>query len=120
MVSLGLLNGLTVSQALSVSANGGVIVGYGVTNTNNMAFIWDPVNGLRSLQQVLTSDGINLTGWTLTEAMGISADGRTIAGQGIDPAGFSAVWIAVIPEPGTGMLVMAGVLGLAITRRVWA
>jgi len=117
MIGLGLLNGLPVSQARGVSANGGVIVGYGTTTTNNVAFIWDPVNGLRTVQQVLTSDGIDLTGWTLTEADGISADGRTIVGQGTDPAGFSVGWIAVIPEPGTGLLVMAGVLGLAIKQR---
>jgi len=50
----------------------------------------------------------------------ISADCSTIVGYGTDPSGFNEGWIAVIPEPATGMLVMAGVLGLAITRRTKA
>jgi hypothetical protein len=58
-----------------------------------------------------------LTGWTLQQALGISADGNTIVGDGIDPNGLTEGWIATIPEPTTDLLVMAGVLGLAMARR---
>jgi hypothetical protein len=35
----------------------------------------------------------------------------------IDLGGLAEAWIATIPESATGLLVMAGVLGLAIMRR---
>jgi uncharacterized membrane protein len=118
MVGLGLLGGLQ-TQAMAVSANGSTIVGF-ATNFgppgSNVAFIWDPVHGLRNLQQVLTSDGLDLTGWTLTEATGISADGRTIVGEGVDPGGVLNAWIAVVPEPSTALLFTFGLTVLVAKR----
>jgi hypothetical protein len=70
---------------------------------------------MRNLQDVLTNQyglGSELVNWNLLYATGISTDGTTIVGTGGPGA-----WIATIPEPGTGLLVMAGVLGLAIRRR---
>ena len=50
------------------------------------AFIWDNANGMRKLKDVLVNDfGLDLTGWTLTIARGISDDGLTIVGDGIKP-----------------------------------
>jgi probable HAF family extracellular repeat protein len=118
MVGLGSLSGLAFSVALAVSADGSEVVGYANNGgPANTAFIWDPVNGLRNFQQVLTSEGVNLTGWTLEEATGISADGNTIVGEGVDPNGFTTAWIAVVPEPSTALLLSAGVAGLAVRRR---
>ena len=59
---------------------------------------------MRSLHDVLVKAGLNLTGWTLKEAMGISADGLTIVGKGTytNPANETShdeAWIATIPEP---------------------
>jgi hypothetical protein len=48
---------------------------------------------------------------------GISFDGQTIVGTGINPNGQTEAWFAVIPEPGTGLLVMTGLLGLAARRQ---
>ncbi|MGV2388390.1 MAG UNVERIFIED_CONTAM: hypothetical protein LVR29_08860 [Microcystis novacekii LVE1205-3] len=54
----------------------------------NQAFIWDATNGMRSVQQVLVNDlGLELTGWQLTSMRGISADGLTLVGQGLNPNG---------------------------------
>jgi len=76
---------------------------------------------MRSVADVLTHDfGLNLSGWTLEGATGISADGDTIVGDGTNPMGNPEGWIATIPEAGTGLLVMVGVLGFAITRRIKA
>ena len=36
----------------------------------------------------------HLAGWTLTYARGISADGRTIVGDGMNPCGQPEAWIA--------------------------
>ncbi len=88
MVSLG------VGNALAVSADGSVVVGSG-------AFIWDECHGRRSIQDILENEfGLNLTGWTLTSAGGISADGLTIVGTGTNPIGQTEAWIASIAKDG--------------------
>jgi MYXO-CTERM domain-containing protein len=68
---------------------------------------------MRNLRDVLVSDyGLDLTGWTLDEAVGISADGKVIVGNSQGRG-----WLAVLPEPGTGPLVVTGLLGLAAWQR---
>jgi len=55
---------------------------------------------MRSLKEVLEKDhGLDLTGWRLYKATGISADGLTIVGIGHNPAGYVDSWIAVISKP---------------------
>ena len=45
--------------------------------------------------EVLTKDfGLNLAGWTLRQATGISQDGLVIVGYGINPEGRTEGWIA--------------------------
>ncbi len=81
-----------------------MVVGYGSSATGQEAILWDPVNGMQRLQAVLEDQlGLDLTGWTLTVAVGISDDGNTIVGYGINPDGFTEAFIAFIPViPGTG------------------
>jgi len=102
------------SDALGVSADGSVVVGVGHTSAGLEAFVWDAENGMRSLQVMLTSLGIDLTGWQLTQAVSVSADGSTIAGSALNPAGAAEAFIAVIPEPGTALLLGLSLLGLGI------
>jgi len=104
------------STAYAVSADGSVVVGYGTTDNGRRAFIWDTVNGMRSLQSILVSDwGLDLGSWMLLEARGISADGLTIVGIGINPNGDTEGWIANIPEITT--MTLLGLGGLALIRR---
>jgi probable HAF family extracellular repeat protein len=119
MVSLGsLVAGGTDGSALGVSADGSVVVGYSKTDRGFEAFVWDAGLGMRSLTEVLADDlGVDLTGWRLEFATGISADGATIIGQGIDPAGRQASWIAFIPEPGTALLVSGGLVVMRLAAR---
>src|SRR5262249_40649458 len=65
------------------------------------AFIWDAQHGMRDLNDVLTGLGVNLNGWVLTEARGLSADGTTIVGNGANPQGQFEGWIAVVPRCGS-------------------
>src|SRR5262249_18488844 len=68
MLGLPLLpSGEVPTEAYGVSADGSIVVG--TSRYTDVAFIWDPVHGTRSLQQVLAQDyGLDLTGWTLQVA----------------------------------------------------
>jgi len=89
--------------AYAVSADGSVIVGESSDYSARVddAFIWDPVHGMRLLKDVLVEDyGLDLTGWELQWARGISGDGRTIVGNGVNPSGQVEAWIALLSPLG--------------------
>jgi len=125
MVGLGDLDGGGFeSVANAVSSAGDVVVGYGTSASGTEAFLWREASGMRSLQTYLEDDlGLDLTGWTLTSAEGISANGGTIVGWGTNPSGQEEAWLATIPVPepsatllqGAAILVLMGVVGR--TRR---
>ena len=93
MVSLG-----SNSSASGVSADGSIIVG----TSANQAFRWTQKTGIVSLKETLIGEGLDVSGWTLSSATAISADGFTIVGNGINPSGQSEAWVAnlePVPEP---------------------
>jgi probable HAF family extracellular repeat protein len=106
------------SEALGVSGDGSFVVGTAPADIGSAAFLWDEEHGMRELAKILSEElGLDLTGWTLTRATDISADGKVIVGWGTNPNGDSESWIAVIPEPSTGWLVAAGLAGLTGLKR---
>jgi len=70
-----------------VNQDGSVVVFSGGAN------MWTSTLGLVDLNSYLPSIGISLMGWALTDAMGVSADGRTIVGFGTH-LGRTEAWIA--------------------------
>lgn len=80
------------------------------------AAIWDEANGWRELDVVLETLGVVLAGWRLSYARAISADGRVIVGEGLNPNGDLEAWFAVIPEPGTELLFGMGLALLSVHR----
>ena len=97
MVPLGdLPGGSFSSRALAVSGDGSVVIGRATSDSGAEAFIWDENNGMRSLQSVLESLGIDLTGWAFKEATDVSADGLTIVGWGINPQNQTEAWKAFL------------------------
>jgi probable HAF family extracellular repeat protein len=98
MEGLGdLPGGSETSIAYASNSNGSIVVGVGNTDSGNAAFIWDEVNGMRDLKQALEDDyGLDLTGWTLSAARGMSDDGNVITGSGTNPDGDGEAWIAIL------------------------
>ena len=95
MAGLGFLTGGTFSIAQGVNADGTVVVGNSAaTGIGSEAFRWTQTGGMKSVQALLTAKGVSTTGWTLTGATGVSADGRVIVGFGTDPNGQAQGWIA--------------------------
>ncbi|WP_428387350.1 hypothetical protein [Mucisphaera sp.] len=103
--SLGFLEGDSASEALDISGDGETIVG----RSGLSAFIWTADSGMRALSDALIDEGIDLQGWSLQVATGVSDDGTVISGYGMNPQGQVAGWVASIPEPGQlmGMSLLA-------------
>jgi probable HAF family extracellular repeat protein len=98
MVGLGDLPGGNFSSAATAaSAHGDVIVGSGSTADSFEAFFWTPALGMVALKQFLLDHGVQeVEGWRLVFATDISADGRTIVGNGINPNFEDEAWVATI------------------------
>ena len=107
---------LTDMQATDIGSTpeGNLIVGTGFSGSTEIPWIWDAEGGTRELSVFLESMGIDTRSTQLTSAL-ISRDGRTLAGAGQNASG-PVVWYAVIPEPGTALLVGLGLAGLAARR----
>jgi probable HAF family extracellular repeat protein len=101
MVPLGSIPGTTYATPEAVSGNGSVAVGdYATPDGHFHAALWDNVHGGRDLQDALITDfglGVQLNGWQLIEALGISPDGRNIVGTGDNPAGQVESWLVRLP-----------------------
>jgi uncharacterized membrane protein len=100
-VGIGILPGKEYSYAEDVSSDGSIIVGFSYSTVQGSeAFIWDINDGMRSLKDILKNTyNIDLNGWTLTSATGITPDGRVIVGSGTDPNGNNQGWIINMNEP---------------------
>lgn len=88
--------GAVNANALAVNADGSVVVGRSNAGNGQEAFIWTQADGMQKLATVLTAKGLNLTGWILREARGISADGLTITGYGVNPQGQNEAYVAYL------------------------
>jgi probable HAF family extracellular repeat protein len=112
MVGLGYLPGQITSYGYGVSTDGSIVVG----ESGGKAFMWDSVNGMLDLKDLLANVyGLNLNGWTLSEAYDISADGKTIVGYGINPLGQKEGWVAnltPVPLPSAIWLFGSGLAGI--------
>ena len=102
-----------LSIASGVSADGSVIVGGSTSASGWEAFLWTSGGGMQSLRDLLIAGGVTgLTDWSSLGATGVSADGRTIVGGGINPSGNHEGWIATIPEPSSLALALVGLTAL--------
>ena len=74
-------------QAWGMSGDGWTVVGQSAEPfVGEFAMIWNPIDGLRLLQDVLVDDhGLQLDGWKMFNCYAISDDGRFIAGIAGNP-----------------------------------
>ncbi|MBU1002452.1 MAG: autotransporter domain-containing protein [Proteobacteria bacterium] len=109
MAGLGFLSSVSKwSQAIAVSTNGSVVVGKSYDDGGDShAFYWTESSGMVTLASLLAAGGVDLTGWVLEEASGVSGDGTIIVGA--DTHG-GPVYIARIS---------GGVAGLTTTESLY-
>ncbi len=72
--------------ATAVSDGGTMVAGYAQATFPGLpsaALLWTDTIGVVDLNVYLPTLGVNLDGWELTAAFGMSADGRTIVGHGM-------------------------------------
>lgn len=102
--------------ANAVTSDGSIIVGQ--AGNYYTALVWQNSSSAVSLWHYLTERGVSLSGWSsLTDAKGISADGRFITGYGVYEGmnrGFVAD-LGAVPTPAASALLLAG--GLLTRRR---
>ncbi len=88
------------STARDASFQGEVIVGRGWSEAGPEAFVWTEADGMRTVNALLVERGVvGMTGWTDTEANAVSDDGTVVVGHGLNPAGDTEAWLAVIDDP---------------------
>lgn len=85
--NLGALNPTWTGYATGISEDGKTIIGFerafGQSALFGVGFIWRQGVGMTDLKTYLISKGVPVpAAWTLALPLGISADGRTIVGQG--------------------------------------
>jgi len=93
-VLLGSAASFVGTRSTAISRDGRWIAGWGsLASGPDVAVIWDEVNRLHLVSDLIAPDGrASTAGWTLTRARGLSADGRVIVGEGINPDGAAEAW----------------------------
>jgi hypothetical protein len=80
------------ASGVSVIVGGSNSQAFRWTSNEGMAGLGYLEDGMRSLTDILLSDGLDLKGWQLRYALGVSADGRTVVGFGMSPDGNNPDW----------------------------
>lgn len=127
--NLGTLPGYQNSNTNAVSGDGTLVVGQSfnfdsATSTfTSEGFIWDEANGMRNVKDWLMDEyGLDLAPWTIGNVLGVSGDGRFIAGYGVNPDGNTEAWLAdlspaPVPLPAAFWLLASGLMALGGAAR---
>jgi uncharacterized membrane protein len=105
---------LGLGAALAVSDNGLVVVGVN-------QFVWTSVTGRTTLPSYLGLFGVTIpAGWTPRDIFAVSGDGRTFAGEAVSTSGAIQGFVATIPAPATGLMILVPALVGSRRRRAAA
>jgi uncharacterized membrane protein len=79
----------------AITPNGDVVAGATQTlNADDVAFTWDQANGTRSVKSnLLTAGASAVADWRLLAVTAVSADGRILLGNGVNPNALGEAWI---------------------------
>lgn len=79
-------NAAGATHALAANADGSIIVGRASTITTDRAWRWTASSGMQDLNLIAANAGLNLNGFVLTDAVGISDNGQIITGNAFNSA----------------------------------
>jgi probable HAF family extracellular repeat protein len=115
--ALGLPAGaFDLAEANAISGDGSTVVGTAyLSNGSQTPYYWTAATGPVDLTAYLTSLGIDLTGFTLTDAQNCSFDGTTIVAYGRFGFTEGSIVISNIPAPSAAAVL--GLAGLVAARR---
>lgn len=74
------------THALAANADGSIIVGSASGVASDRAWRWTATSGMQDLNLIATNAGLNLNGFVLTDAVGVSDDGQFITGNSFNAA----------------------------------
>jgi uncharacterized membrane protein len=92
---VAIANALGASSSFATAANvdGTVVVG----SSNLGTWVWDTVNGVRLIKQVVIDLGVSLTGYDLRTVYALSSDGKTLVGGTSTPTGIDRSYVVRLP-----------------------
>lgn len=106
------------AKANAVNRDGTVIVGQAFLPARPTAVMWTDALGVVDLNTHLHALGVDLAGWTLTSATGISDDGSVLVGTGLFEGQQRAWMVSNVPAPGAAVLPgMAALFAMSRRRR---
>lgn len=124
MVGLGdLAGGAFASSIYAMVPDGSRLYGRSIGAAGYTGIVWDSVNGMRDIRDVLTNDfglGSVLVNFDILAVTSVSADGLVLAGTGWNRTVWAPEgWVVVLPEPATyaQMLLGLGLLASVASRR---
>ena len=82
---------------IAISDDGSIVVGEGKDFGVHRACLWTAADGTQVIEDLLRKHEISFDGWELGAATGISANGKVIVGNGVNPNGEKECWRVVLP-----------------------
>jgi hypothetical protein len=85
----------------NMTADARYVVGHHdpISGDADVAYIWDQRNGYRKFSTLMTSRGVDLSGWSITNLRHISDNGRVILGIGWDALDHTYYFLANLGDP---------------------
>lgn len=99
--NLGSVNGGN-SEALAISSDGSVVLGYSGSSGGERAFRWTQAGGMQTIEQWLTANGVSLGGLVASAAYGANTDGTVVVGRLVNNKAF----IARVSSGGSGLVTL--------------
>lgn len=114
LLHAGQVTAIPNADAVNSVNDSGEVVGTYPANGFNAAFVWDPTQGPRNLNDLI--DPAARASWRLDDATGINDRGQ-IVGQGAYNGTPTAYLLTPIPEPVGGALAATAMLAILLRPR---